>query len=266
MPISWIVWPFPELTAFSFALPRMLAIFSVLPMFNRQALPGMLRMGVAGGLALFLVPGLIDPAMAMDRSVGHIILICFKEALIGFLLGFIIAVPIWAFEVMGAYVDNQRGASIAQTLNPLTGHDSSPLGDLFSQTIVVLLFITGGFTLIIAAIQDSYRLWPVFSVLPDLDASTPAFLLSQLDRMMRLAIIMSAPVMFAMFLAEIGLAIVSRFVPQLQVFFLAMPIKSGIALFMFAIYITVLFDYSIDAVKDIGKLSLQDLSTIFRQP
>ena len=37
----------------------MLAIFSVLPMFNRQALPGMLRMGVAGGLALFLVPGLI---------------------------------------------------------------------------------------------------------------------------------------------------------------------------------------------------------------
>jgi type III secretion protein T len=264
MPVSWIFWPFPELTAFGFALPRMLAIFSVLPMFNRQALPGMLRMGVAGGLALFLVPSLIDPAAAIERTTGEIIVICFKEALVGFLLGFIIAVPIWAFEVMGAYVDNQRGASIAQTLNPLTGHDSSPLGDLFSQTIVVLLFITGGFTLIIAAIQDSYRIWPVFSTFPDLDASTPAFLLSQLDRMMRLAIIMSAPVMFAMFLAEIGLAIVSRFVPQLQVFFLAMPIKSGIAIFMFAIYVTVLFDYSIDAVRNIGALTLQDLSTIFR--
>lgn len=242
----------------------MLAIFSVLPMFNRQALPGMLRIGVAGGLALFLVPGLIDPAMSVDRSTGEIILICFKEALVGFLLGFIIAMPLWAFEAMGAFVDNQRGASIAQTLNPLTGHDSSPLGDLFSQTIVVLLFISGGFTLVLAAIQDSYRLWPVLSCFPQLDASTPAFLLSQVDRMMRLAIIMSAPVMFAMFLAEIGLAIVSRFVPQLQVFFLAMPIKSGIAMFMFAIYVTVLFDYSIDAVRNIGALTLQDLSTIFR--
>lgn len=250
--------------AFGFALPRMLAIFSVLPMFNRQALPGMLRIGVAGGLALFLVPGLIDPAMAVERGTGEIIAICFKEALIGFLLGFIIAMPIWAFEVMGAFVDNQRGASIAQTLNPLTGHESSPLGDLFSQTIVVLLFITGGFTLILAAIQDSYRLWPVLSFFPDLDASTPAFLLSQLDRMMRLAIVMSAPIMFAMLLAEIGLAIVSRFVPQLQVFFLAMPIKSGIAIFMFSIYVAVLFDYSIDAVRNIGALTLQQLTTIFR--
>lgn len=250
--------------AFGFALPRMLAIFSVLPMFNRQALPGMLRIGVAGGLALFLVPGLIDPAMAVERGTGEIIAICFKEALIGFLLGFIIAMPIWAFEVMGAFVDNQRGASIAQTLNPLTGHESSPLGDLFSQTIVVLLFITGGFTLILAAIQDSYRLWPVLSFFPDLDASTPAFLLSQLDRMMRLAIVMSTPIMFAMLLAEIGLAIVSRFVPQLQVFFLAMPIKSGIAIFMFSIYVAVLFDYSIDAVRNIGALTLQQLTTIFR--
>lgn len=250
--------------AFGFALPRMLAIFSVLPMFNRQALPGMLRIGVAGGLALFLVPGLIDPAMAVERGTGEIIAICFKEALIGFLLGFIIAMPIWAFEVMGAFVDNQRGASIAQTLNPLTGHESSPLGDLFSQTIVVLLFITGGFTLILAAIQDSYRLWPVLSFFPDLDASTPAFLLSQLDRMMRLAIVMSAPIMFAMLLAEIGLAIVSRFVPQLQVFFLAMPIKSGIAIFMFSIYVAVLFDYSFDAVRNIGALTLQQLTTIFR--
>lgn len=224
----------------------------------------MLRIGVAGGLALFLVPGLIDPAMAVERGTGEIIAICFKEALIGFLLGFIIAMPIWAFEVMGAFVDNQRGASIAQTLNPLTGHESSPLGDLFSQTIVVLLFITGGFTLILAAIQDSYRLWPVLSFFPDLDASTPAFLLSQLDRMMRLAIVMSAPIMFAMLLAEIGLAIVSRFVPQLQVFFLAMPIKSGIAIFMFSIYVAVLFDYSIDAVRNIGALTLQQLTTIFR--
>lgn len=264
MKIFWINWPFPELMAFSFALPRMLAIFSVLPMFNRQALPGILRIGVAGSFALFLVPSLIDPASAMERSTAQIILICAKEALIGFLIGFIIAIPVWAFETMGAYIDNQRGASIAQTLNPLTGHDSSPLGDLFSQTIVVLLFVSGGFILIIAAIQDSYSLWPVFSMLPDFDATTPQFLLSQLDRLMRLAIIMSAPVMFAMFLAEIGLAIVSRFVPQLQVFFLAMPIKSAIAIFIFAIYTPLLFDYSFDAVRNIGALALQDLLTIIR--
>jgi type III secretion protein T len=264
MKAFWLDWPFSELMAFGFGLPRMLAIFSVLPMFNRQALPGLLRAGVASSLALFLVPSLINPAAAVDRNVEEILLVCFKETLLGFTLGFVIAIPIWAFETMGAYIDNQRGASIAQTLNPLTGHDSSPLGDLFSQAIVVLLFTTGSFTLIIAAIQDSYRLWPVFSMLPTLDAATPDFLLGQLDRLMRLAILMSVPVMFSMFLAEIGLAVVSRFVPQLQVFFLAMPIKSGLAMLVFAIYGTLLFTYASDAVKDIGASALQGLSVIIR--
>ena len=264
MDTFWHQWPFPQLIAFSFGLPRMLAIFSVLPMFNRQALPGILRMGVAASLALFLVPSLIDPALAMDRSVANVLVVCFKEGLLGFALGFVIAIPIWAFEIMGAYIDNQRGASIAQTLNPLTGHDSSPLGDLFSQAIVVLLFATGSFVLIIAAIQDSYRLWPVFSMLPSLDAATPGFLLGQLDRMMRLAILMSVPVMFSMFLAEIGLAIVSRFVPQLQVFFLAMPIKSALAMLVFAVYAALLFAYASDEVKDIGASALQSLSAIIR--
>jgi type III secretion protein T len=82
--------------------------------------------------------------------------------------------------------------------------------------------------------------------------------------MMRLAILMSVPVMFSMFLAEIGLAMVSRFVPQLQVFFLAMPIKSGLAMLVFAIYATLLFSYASDAVKDIGASALQGLSVIIR--
>lgn len=250
--------------AFAFSLPRMLAIFSVLPMFNRQALPGMLRFGVASGFAIFLVPSLVEPASAIDRPTWEIIFICFKEALLGFAIGFVIAIPLWAFEAMGSYIDNQRGASIAQTLNPLTGHDSSPLGDLFSQCGVILLFLTGGFLMMIASIQDSYRIWPVFGMVPDFDISTPSFFLGQLDRLMRLAILLGTPVMFAMLLAEIGLAIVSRFVPQLQVFFLAMPIKSGLAMFMFSIYLPLFFDYAADDVRSIGKSAIETLSEVIR--
>ena len=264
MKFAMLHWPFPEIIAFAFALPRMFAIFSVLPMFNRQALPAMLRFGVAASFAVFLFPSLIEPARAIDRSVWEVVIVCFKEALLGFAIGFIIAIPLWVFEAIGAFIDNQRGASIAQTLNPLTGHDSSPLGDLYSQCALVLLFISGGFLLLVAAIQDSYRIWPVFGLLPDLDVATPSFLLSQLDRMMRLAILLSAPVMFAMFLAEIGLALVSRFVPQLQVFFLAMPIKSGLAMFVLAIYSMLLFDYAYEDIATVGESAIKKLAAVVR--
>jgi type III secretion protein T len=63
-------------------------------------------------------------------------------------------------------------------------------------------------------------------------------------------VLLAAPVIFSMFLAEAGMALISRFVPQLQVFFLAMPVKSGIALLVFAVYGVVLFDYTDDVISD----------------
>ncbi|MBK4733246.1 type III secretion system export apparatus subunit SctT [Noviherbaspirillum pedocola] len=256
--------PFDQLMALFLAFPRMLAFFSILPILNRQALPGILRIGVAGAFAIFLVPGLIDPATAMQLDAARVLIICVKEAILGFALGFVTAVPIWAFEAMGNYIDNQRGASIAETINPLTGHEASPLGDIFSQMIVVLLFISGGFSAMVASVQDSYRLWSVLGMGPDFDAATPQFFLSQLDRMTRIALLMGAPVIFTMFIAEMGLALVSRFVPQLQVFFLAMPIKSALAMLIFAAYAVLLVDYASGEIKDMSATALSNLARIFR--
>ena len=63
-------------------------------------------------------------------------------------------------------------------------------------------------------------------------AAGPIFYLEMFDRLMRMVIVLSAPLIVAMFLAEFALALVSRFAPQLQVFFLAMPIKSGVNRFV----------------------------------
>jgi type III secretion protein T len=57
---------------------------------------------------------------------------------------------------------------------------------------------------------------------------------------MRLAILLAGPAMIAMFLAEFGLALVSRFAPSLQVFFLAMPVKSGVGLLLLLLSIGII--------------------------
>jgi type III secretion protein T len=61
--------------------------------------------------------------------------------------------------------------------------------------------------------------------------------------MVGLALLLAAPAVIAMFLAELGLALVSLPVPQLQVFFLAMPIKSALVLLVLVLYLTTLFTY-----------------------
>jgi len=64
-------------------------------------------------------------------------------------------------------------------------------------------------------------------------------------------LLFAAPAIVAMFLAELGLALVSRFTPQLQVFFLAMPIKSALALLVLVLYMSTLFEYAGDTVRGI---------------
>ncbi|NDC09158.1 MAG: EscT/YscT/HrcT family type III secretion system export apparatus protein [Oxalobacteraceae bacterium] len=261
-----IEYPSAVMLAGFYALPRMLAMFSMLPMFNRQALPGLLRIGVASAFAVFLVPMLLDTSFNELRHGGMMIGILAKEAMVGFLIGFFVAIPIWAVDVMGVFVDNQRGASIAATINPLTGHDTSPLGELFSQAALVLLLISGGILMLLDLVYASYLIWPVFKLLPSFSDQTPMLLLGQLDRLMTLAVLLSAPVIFAMFLAEIGLAIVSRFVPQLQVFFMAMPIKSAIAMYVFAVYMATLLGYISNEIAGFPNTVSGVLNSIFSGP
>ncbi len=258
-----IEYPSAVMLAGFYALPRMLAMFSMLPMFNRQALPGLLRIGVAAAFAVFIVPSLLGSSLDQIRHGGLIISILAKEAMVGFLIGFLVAIPLWAVDIMGAYVDNQRGASIAATINPLTGHDTSPLGELFSQAALVLLLVTGGLLMLLDLVYASYVVWPVFEMLPSFSEQTPTLLLAQLDRLVMLAVLLGAPVIFAMFLAEVGLAIVSRFVPQLQVFFMAMPIKSAIAMYVFAIYSATLLGYVTDEIGNFSGGVLGTLEAIF---
>jgi type III secretion protein T len=242
-------WIMLHLKAFGFALPRFVAAFTILPLLSREALPLVLRLAVISSFAMFMAPSLIDGVEQQKDATAAILVIC-KEAFIGVAIGFVLAIPLWAVEAMGDLCDTQRGAAIAQTLNPLTSHESSPLGQLFNQAVVTFLFVIGGFLLVLGVIYDSYRIWPVFGYTPVFspDAAKAALLL--LDRLMRLTVLLAAPVIFCMFLAEAGMALVSRFVPQLQVFFLAMPIKSGVAMVVFAIYGVILFDYTHDVLRE----------------
>ena len=238
------------LVALGYTLPRLMAMFAMIPVLSRQALPGMLRVGMVSALGVMVVPTVFEQVQVGERMGVMPLFIVAKEALVGAGIGFVMAIPLWAFDTMGSFVDNQRGASIAQTLNPLTGHDSSPLGELFSQAAVTFLVASGGLLLLLDAAYRSYDLWPVFETLPRMTPEAPALLLGQLDRLMLLAVLLGAPVFVSMLLAEIGLALVSRFAPQLQVFFLAMPIKSGLAMFVFAVYAVTLLEQGGAIVND----------------
>ena len=111
---------------------------------------------------------------------------------------------------------------------------------------------------------ESYRLWPVFQWWPPLGPDAALVALRMLDQYMLLSVLLASPVILVMFLSEVGLALMSRFVPQLQVFFLAMPIKSALAMLMFALYAVVLFDHVEVVIRENTDGALSTLHQMLR--
>ena len=89
-------------------------------------------------------------------------------------------------------------------------------------------------------LYGSFVIWPATKLAPIISDDFPVLMLAILDKGMRIMFIIGAPIVAVMFVAEFALAIVSRFAPQLQVFILAMPIKSLLAIFMLIFYFSTL--------------------------
>ncbi len=203
----------------------------------------MVRNGVLCSLALFIFPMINQQSLPAETDGIWLIVILGKEVLIGLLIGFVAAIPFWAIEAAGFLVDNQRGAAMASMFNPTLGSQSTPTAVLLTQTLITLFFSGGGFVTFIYALFKSYTSWPIVDFFPTVSDAWVSFFYAQFEQLMCLGVLMSAPLVLAMFLAEFGLALISRFAPQLNVFFLAMPIKSAIASVLLIVYLGIMMDH-----------------------
>lgn len=225
----------------SLSTVRMASAFAISPFFGTHLLPGYIRNGIVLSFTFFIYP-LVSPGMpaGMGESILLIGGIILKEAFIGLLIGFSGGIVFWAAECAGAFMDNQRGATMGGSINPMTEIEDSPLGVLFQQILIVLFFTSGGFLIFLFGLLKSYQVWPIYSFYPKLDLALTGYILQQVDTIIRLAVVLAAPIVITIFVTELGLGLINRFTPQFNVFFLSLPIKSGITSLLLIFYLSIL--------------------------
>ena len=239
-----------SIIVFTLILPRMIAAFYIIQFMKKELLGGtMARNGLIFSFALFAYP-VVEYSFPDTISGGELLLILLKETVIGLFLGFIISIAFWAIESVGAFIDNQRGASIASSFDPMVGDQASPLSMLLSKMLITLFFVSGIFLAFMKGLYSSYETWPIASFVPHFGWHNTEFFLAQFDLLLKIAIFIGAPIIIAMFIAELGLGLVGRFAPQLNVFFLAMPIKSAVAIVMLVLILGIFFRYFDNLLSD----------------
>ena len=224
------------------AMARISGAFAVCPALTDSMIPGVARRAAVFGFSCLAIPFIKDGMPPGEPNMWMFGVVAFKEALIGFLIGFFAAIPFWIAETVGNFIDNQRGATMGEVYSPLSGAQVSTTGIFFTQIVSTIFFVGGAVLVFLAAIYGSYGVVSMFGDWPGLRGDSAAFALDTLDGMMRTTVVISAPVIILMFLATIGLGFVNRTAPQLNVFFLSMPIKSALGVAMLVVYLQYILD------------------------
>lgn len=258
----------PLLAALALSSARMLGLLSILPLSTRLGLTGLLRGGVALALALPVAPALL-PALHADPVSGpRLLLLGVKEAFVGLLLGILFAVPFWAAEAAGELIDQQRGSRGAVLPDAAQEAQTGITGTLLVLALTTIFLLHGGMGMLVDAIYDSYQIWPPLDPAPRLAGMTGTegagapgaaalLMLGALDRILESGFLLASPLLVAMILVELALALVSRFAPQLNVFDLAMSAKGLVTVLGMPVYAVFLMGYLRDGLAPLASFAVQ---------
>lgn len=236
-----------HLTAFVLGSARLMTFAIVAPFMGNAVLNTTAKSALVLSLYLVVHPVVLANLPATFPMTGSETVLMAgliaKEVFIGFALGWLSGLIFWAIESGGMFIDNQRGASAANETNYMSGTQSTPTGAFLFHSCTYVFFASGTFLAFLGLLYSTYEFWPVHEFLPSQFFLKEGAALFFGERMAELAVnmvLISAPVVLACLFTDISLGLINRFASQLNVYVLAMPIKSALASFLLIFYFAVL--------------------------
>ncbi len=219
------------------AMARIAPIFQIVPFLGGRHLTTVTRNSFAFSLALFLSPWMRRDDPGGELEFMTIVPLIAKEVALGTIFGFLSSLAFYAASGAGFLVDNQRGLSTAQSTDPLTGEETSPLGSMLLETFIMVFIAAGGLSLFFQAILTTYAFWPPFTFWPDWSGGAlKTLLLDNFAWFLTTLVTLAAPMLLVCFLVDLGMGLMNRFASQLNVYFLAMPVKSALVIALMIVY------------------------------
>jgi flagellar biosynthesis protein FliR len=223
--------------AFMLALVRSTAWLSLAPPFSSPAVPKVVRLGLAAGLALAVssqyagTTGLDRASGLTSLSSGEFIADLVVQVATGCALGFITSLLLSVVSAAGAFTDLTSGLSAATTLDPVSGLSNPVTANVYNVLMTTLLFATGGDLLIVKGFMTSFNAVGLTSKGVHALGAT---LMSDTGFFFEAALEMAAPVLGVMFLAYVALGLLTRSAPQLNVMSLGFALNIALAIVVVA--------------------------------
>lgn len=239
---------------FFLAFTRVMAVIIAIPMLGGQMIPVQVRIGLGLLLTAVLVNWVPLPAEAESIPLFPFAVAVGREILIGTLSGFAAYLTFGAVQMAAEMMGLGSGFGAGRVLNPALADPSSAFDQLIILVAFLLFMIMDGHHSVILALQRTFVIIPVNAPLPDLSAEV---LLRMTAQLILSGLQMALPVVAALLMTDLTLGLLARVAPQIQVFFLGMPLKVGISLIMVTLLLRVISLPLAEMFRSIGPRMLQ---------
>jgi flagellar biosynthetic protein FliR len=209
--------------AFMLVFARIGTMVMLLPGLGEMTVPRRVRLAMALVLAAVLLP-LHRTAYTLDlRSFGPVLTLLGQEIFIGAVLGITARLMISALQVAGFVIAQQLGLGFVTAVDPTQGQQGVLVGNFLTILGVTMIFAADLHHLVIAALNDSYALFRPGEI--PLLGDVAALTTQTIAAAFKIGIQLAAPFLVFGLLFNLGLGVLSRLMPQMQVFFVGLPLS-----------------------------------------
>jgi len=243
--------------AFMLAFARIGAMVMLMPGLGEANIPVRIKLSIALMLTLIILP-LHRSAYHIDmESMTALVVLMLHEIIIGIVLGATARVTLSALQVAGSIIAQQMGLGFVTSVDPTQGQQGLLVGNFLTILGVTLLFATDSHHLVIAALNESYTIFSPGETLASGDVAalaTRAFAAA-----FKIGLQLSAPFLVFGLVFNIGLGVLARLMPQMQVYFVGVPLSIFAGFLIFAFVLTAMMgtflDYFIGVMHDMIPLN-----------
>jgi flagellar biosynthetic protein FliR len=219
------------LVGFILVLARVSPLFLLAPPFSSSMVPVRARVIVAVAIAIGLSP-LALHGQAIPADAMKIVVLALKEIVVGLGFALCIACLFAAVDAAGSMIDTQIGLNFGSLINPVDNTQSGSMSQLYAMVGILVFIVIDGEAWVIRGLSRTYELVPMLSM-PSITKLTAA-VSSAFAGIFTAALEVAAPVLLALILTDVAFGVVSRVVPQMNIFAVGFPAKIIVGLLVVA--------------------------------
>lgn len=225
--------------AFLLTFTRVGTAMMIMPGLGDTFIPQRIRLHLALGISFVLSPILYQYMPAQIPATFPLIVLIISEAIIGLMIGTVARIFMVALDTAGMVISMQSGLANAQVFNPSLASQGSIIGAFLSVTGLVVVFALNLHHMLIMGVVESYQM---FSLGETLDTGSMAELISRaVNASFKIGVKLAMPFMVMTLIIYVGMGVLSRLMPQVQVFLIVLPLQIWLSVMLLGITLMALF-------------------------